>query len=83
VLALCIFESGSGLGLAAARFTRQRLKHARELVMTLQGVTAASSGTHTHAGGKSRRIAWRCLACPSAGCGGYWRGAAEIPAGSL
>jgi len=49
---------------------------------TLQGVTAASNGTHTHAGGKSRRLAWRCLARPSAGCGDYRRGAAQIPAGS-
>jgi len=49
---------------------------------SLQGVTAASSGTHTHAVGKSRRLAWRCLARPSAGCGGYRRGPLEIPAGS-
>jgi len=48
----------------------------------LQGVTAASSGTHIYAGEQSRRLAWRCLARPSAGCGGYRRGAAEIPAGS-
>ena len=33
----------------------------------LQGVTAASSGTHTHAGGKSSRPAWRCLARPVCG----------------
>jgi len=52
------------------------------LSLPLQGVTAASSGTHTHAGAESRRLAWRCLARPSAGCGGYRRGAAEIPAGS-
>jgi len=48
---------------------------------TLQGVTAASSGTHTHAGAESRRLAWRCLARPSAGHRSYRRGAAEIPAG--
>ena len=36
---------------------------------------------HTHASGESRRLAWRCLARPSAGCRGYRRGAAEIPAG--
>jgi len=47
----------------------------------LQGVTAASSGTHTHAGAESRRLAWRCLARPSAGHGRYRKGAAEIPAG--
>ena len=28
-------------------------------------VTAASSGTHTHAGAGSRRLAWRSLARPS------------------
>jgi len=52
---------------------------------TLQEVTAASSGahTHTHAGGKGKRLAWCCLARPSAGCGGYRRGAAEITAGFL
>jgi len=49
---------------------------------SLQGVTAASSGTHTRCGGKSRCPAWRPLARPSAGCGGYRRGAAEIPVGS-
>jgi len=49
--------------------------------VTLQGVTAASSGTHTHAGAESRRLAWRCLARPSAGHRSYRRGAAEIPAG--
>jgi len=48
---------------------------------TLQGVTAASSGTHTHAGAGSRRLAWRSLARPSAGQRSYWRGATEIPAG--
>jgi len=50
-------------------------------VCPLQGVTAASSGTHTHAGAESRRLAWRCLAPPSAGHRSYRRGAAEIPAG--
>jgi len=48
---------------------------------SLQGVTAASSGTHTHAGAESRRLAWRCLARPSADHRSYQRGAAEIPAG--
>jgi len=57
-------------------------RHLRGGVHPLQGVTAASSGTHTHAGEKSRRLAWRRLARPSAGCGGYRRGAAGIPAGS-
>jgi len=35
---------------------------------SLQEVTAASSGTHAHASGKSWRLAWRCLARPSTGC---------------
>ena len=30
-------------------------------------VTAASSGTYTHAGAGSRRVAWRSLARPAAG----------------
>jgi len=46
-----------------------------------QGVTAASSGKRTHAGAETRRLAWRCLARPSAGHRSYRRGAAEIPAG--
>jgi len=52
-------------------------------VWSLQGVTAASSGTHTHAGAESRRLAWRSLVRPSEGQRSYRRGAAEIPAGSL
>ena len=48
---------------------------------TLPGVTAASSGTHTHAGAESRRLAWRCRERPSAGHRSYRRGAAEILAG--
>jgi len=52
------------------------------MAISVQGVTAASSGTHTHAGAESRRLTWRCLARPSAGRGGYRRGAAEILAGS-
>jgi len=55
--------------------------HSRN-IQTLQGVTAASSGTHTHASAGSRRLAWHCLARPSAGHRSYRRGAAEIPAGS-
>ena len=47
----------------------------------LQGVTAASSGTHTHADVESRRLAWRCLARPFVGHRSYRRGAAGIPAG--
>jgi len=37
--------------------------------------------THTHAGAGSRRLAWRCLARPSAGHRSYRRGTAEIPTG--
>jgi len=45
-----------------------------ETQIMLQEETAASSETDTNAGGKCRRLAWRCLARPSAGCGDYWRG---------
>ena len=47
---------------------------------TLQAITAASSGTHTQVR-RAGSLAWRSLARPSAGCEGYRRGAAEIPAG--
>jgi len=47
----------------------------RAIAGLVQGVTAASSGTH-------RRWWEEQASSLSAGCGGYRRGAAEIPAGS-
>ena len=37
--------------------TKQTTDKQTEARAPLQGVTAASSGTHTHAGGKGRRLA--------------------------